>query len=142
VAEIIGGIGTSHVPAVGAALDKGQTNDPYWAPYFAKTVPAKEWIAAAKPDVVIVIYNDHATSFSLEIIPTFALGMAEVFEIADEGFGARAVPTVIGHPDLAWHLAESLVLDEFDITMVNEMTVDHGLTVPLSVLFGQPATWP
>lgn len=142
MAEIIGGIGTSHVPAVGAALDKGQTQDPYWAPYFAKTVPAKEWMAAAAPDVVIVVYNDHASAFSLEVIPTFALGMADVFEIADEGFGPRPVPAVTGHPELAWHLAESLVHDEFDLTMVNEMTVDHGLTVPLSVVFGQPEAWP
>lgn len=142
MAEIVGGIGTSHVPAVGAALDKGQTNDPYWAPYFAKTVPVKEWIAAAKPDVAVIIYNDHASAFSLEIIPTFALGLGAEFEIADEGFGPRPVPTVIGHPELAWHLAEALVLDEFDITMVNEMTVDHGLTVPLSVLFGQCDPWP
>lgn len=142
MAEIIGGIGTSHVPAVGAALDKKQTADPYWAPYFAKTVPAKEWMARAKPDVLILIYNDHASAFSLEIIPTFALGMAEDFAIADEGFGPRPVPDVVGHPELAWHLAESLVADEFDITMVNDMTVDHGLTVPLSVLFGQPDTWP
>jgi protocatechuate 4,5-dioxygenase, beta chain len=142
VAEIIGGIGTSHVPAVGAALDKGQSDDPYWAPYFAKTERAKKWIAAAKPDVLIVIYNDHASAFSLEIIPTFALGMAEEFEIADEGFGPRPVPVVVGHPELAWHLAEALVLDEFDLTIVNEMSVDHGLTVPLSVLYGQPDAWP
>lgn len=142
MAEIIGGIGCSHVPAVGAAIDKGLTGDPYWAPYFEKTVPAKEWVAAARPDVAIVIYNDHASAFSLEVIPTFALGMAEVFEVADEGFGRRPVPTVMGHPELAWHLAESLVADEFDLTLVNEMTVDHGLTVPLSVLFGQPEAWP
>lgn len=142
MAEIIGGIGTSHVPAVGAALDKGQTGDPYWSGYFAKTLPVKEWIAAAKPDVLVVVYNDHASAFSLQIVPTFALGMAEEFTIADEGFGPRPVPTVLGHPELAWHLAESLVLDEFDLTMVNEMSVDHGLTVPMSVLFGQPDAWP
>jgi protocatechuate 4,5-dioxygenase, beta chain len=94
------------------------------------------------PDVCIVVYNDHATAFSLELIPTFALGMAERFGIADEGFGPRPVPDVMGHPELAWHLAESLILDEFDMTLVNEMEVDHGLTVPLSVAYGQPDAWP
>jgi protocatechuate 4,5-dioxygenase, beta chain len=142
MAEIIGGVGCSHVPAVGAAIDKKVTGDAYWAPYFAKTIPAKEWMAAAKPDVAILIYNDHATAFSLETIPTFALGMAETFEVADEGFGRRPVPEVVGDPALAWHLAESLVADEFDITMINDMCVDHGLTVPLSVLFGEPDAWP
>ena len=90
----------------------------------------------------IVVYNDHANAFSLELIPTFALGLADEFPVADEGYGPRPVPTVHGHPDLAWHLAESLILDEFDLTLVNEMTVDHGLTVPLSVMFGQPDAWP
>ena len=142
MAEIVAGIATSHVPAVGVALDKGLTEEPYWAPYFAKLQPAREWIAELAPDVCIVVYNDHACAFSLEIIPTFALGMAEEFPIADEGFGPRPVPPVPGHPDLAWHLAESLVLDEFDMTLVNEMSVDHGLTVPLSVMFGQVDAWP
>jgi protocatechuate 4,5-dioxygenase beta chain len=142
VAELVGAIGTSHIPAVGVAIDKGRTQDDYWKPYFDKLPPAREWIAKVDPDVCIVVYNDHATAFSLELIPTFALGMAERFGIADEGFGPRPVPDVMGHPELAWHLAESLILDEFDMTLVNEMEVDHGLTVPLSVAYGQPEAWP
>jgi len=142
VAEIIAGVGTSHIPAVGAAIDKGRTQDPYWAPYFAKVEPVRKWMAEVEPDVCLVVYNDHANAFSLEIIPTFALGLAAEFPVADEGYGPRPVPTVYGHPDLAWHLAESLILDEFDLTLVNEMTVDHGLTVPLSVMFGEPDEWP
>ena len=142
MAEIVGGVGTSHIPAVGAAVDKGKTGDAYWKPYFDKLPPAREWIAEVDPDVCIVVYNDHANAFSLELIPTFALGLADRFEIADEGFGPRPVPVVEGHPELAWHLAESLILDEFDMTLVNEMKVDHGLTVPLSVMFGEPDAWP
>ena len=142
MAEIVGGVGTSHIPAVGAAVDKGKTGDAYWKPYFDKLPPAREWIAEVDPDVCIVVYNDHANAFSLELIPTFALGLGDRFEIADEGFGPRPVPVVEGHPELAWHLAESLILDEFDMTLVNEMKVDHGLTVPLSVMFGEPDAWP
>jgi hypothetical protein len=142
MAEIVGGVGTSHIPAVGAAVDKGKTGDAYWKPYFDKLPPAREWIAEVDPDVCIVVYNDHANAFSLELIPTFAIGLGDRFEIADEGFGPRPVPAVEGHPDLAWHLAESLILDEFDMTLVNEMKVDHGLTVPLSVMFGEPDAWP
>lgn len=142
MASIVAGVGCSHVPAVGAAIDKGKTDDPYWAPYFAKVAPAREWMADIAPDVCVVVYNDHASAFSLEVIPTFALGLAPSFQPADEGYGPRPVPVVEGHPELAWHLAESLILDEFDLTLVNEMAVDHGLTVPLSVMFGQPDTWP
>jgi protocatechuate 4,5-dioxygenase beta chain len=142
VARIVAGIATSHVPAVGAALDNGRTGDDYWRPIFAGYERSKQWIAALKPDVVFLVYNDHASAFSLEMIPTFALGCAEDFPPADEGWGPRPVPMVKGHPDLAWHIAQSLILDEFDITIVNQMSVDHGLTVPLSLMFGQPAAWP
>jgi protocatechuate 4,5-dioxygenase beta chain len=142
MARLVGGVGCSHVPAVGAAIDKGRTDEPYWAPYFAKLKPARAWMAEARPDVCIVVYNDHANAFSLEVIPTFALGLAEAFPPADEGYGPRPVPVVQGHPELAWHLAESLIGAEFDLTLVNEMAVDHGLTVPLSVMFGEPAAWP
>jgi protocatechuate 4,5-dioxygenase beta chain len=142
VARIIAGVATSHIPAVGAALDHGKTKEPYWRPVFEGFEWSKQWIAKLKPDVCIVVYNDHASAFSLDLVPTFALGCAAEFAVADEGWGPRAVPPVKGHPELAWHIAQSVVLDEFDITIVNKMDVDHGLTVPLSLMFGQPEEWP
>jgi protocatechuate 4,5-dioxygenase, beta chain len=142
MARISAGITSSHVPAIGAALDLGKTADPYWAPLFAGFEFSKRWMAQHTPDVVILVYNDHASAFSLELIPTFAIGCAETFMPADEGWGPRPVPVVEGHPELAWHIAQSTILDEFDMTIVNRMDVDHGLTVPLSLMFGQPARWP
>jgi len=142
MAQIIGGIGTSHVPAVGAAIDHGKEDEPYWVPYFEKIASVRDWVREAKPDVCIIAYNDHASAFSLAVIPTFAIGVGSTFPPADEGYGPRQVPDVAGHPQLAWHLAESLILDEFDMTIVNEMPVDHGLTVPLSVMFDRPEAWP
>ncbi|MGE3590728.1 MAG: class III extradiol dioxygenase subunit beta [Ilumatobacteraceae bacterium] len=142
MARIVGGVGTSHVPSIGAALDNGQQDTPYWKPLFDGYGPAREWLRELAPDVVLLVYNDHATAFSMELIPTFVLGLASEFAPADEGYGPRAVPVVKGHPELAWHLAESLILDEFDLTLANELDVDHGLTVPLSILCGQPDEWP
>jgi protocatechuate 4,5-dioxygenase beta chain len=142
MARIIGGIGTSHVPAIGAAMDNGNTGTDYWKPLFAGYEPARKWLAEAKPDVAIVVYNDHASAFSLQLISTFLIGVAPEFPPADEGYGPRMVPAVEGHPELAWHLAESLILDEFDMSIANEMPVDHGLTVPLSITCGQPDQWP
>jgi len=142
MARITAGVTTSHIPAVGAAIDLGKTREPYWQPVFAGYEFSRRWIAARRPDVVVLVYNDHASAFSLEIIPTFAIGCAESFAPADEGWGPRPVPVVQGHPELAWHIAQSTILDEFDMTIVNRMDVDHGLTVPLSLMFGQPAAWP
>ena len=142
MAKIIAGVATSHIPAVGAALDLGKSSEPYWAPVFEGYDRAKEWFKEVKPDAIILIYNDHASAFSLEMIPTFAIGCAPTFAPADEGWGPRPVPTVQGYPELGWHIAQSTILDEFDMTIINKMDVDHGLTVPLSLMFGQQTEWP
>ena len=142
MARITAGLTTSHIPAIGAAIDLGKTGEPYWQPVFAGYEWTRAWAAADPPDVVILIYNDHASAFSPQIVPTFALGCAEEFKPADEGYGARPVPVVRGHADLAAHLAQSLILDEFDLTLLYELDVDHGLTVPLSLVYGQPGEWP
>ncbi len=136
MARITASVYTSHVPAIGAALDLGKTGAAYWTPLFAGYEPSKAWFEANKPDVVFLVYNDHATAFSLELIPTFAIGCAAEFNPADEGWGPRPVPKVIGHPELASHIAQSVIQDDFDLTIVNKMDVDHGLTVPLSLMCG------
>lgn len=142
MARITAGIGTSHTPAIGAAVDLGKTDTDYWKPLFDGFKPAREWMAKTPPDVAIIVYNDHNNAFDFSMIPTFAVGCGDEFIIADEGWGARPVPLVKGYPEMAAHLVQSLVLDEFDITIVNEMQVDHGLTVPMSLLWGQPDVWP
>jgi len=142
MAKIIAGIGSSHTPAIGAAVDLNKQESDYWKPMFDGFKPSKQWMADIRPDLAIVVYNDHNNAFDFTMIPTFAVGCADEFPIADEGWGARPVPIVKGHPELASHMVQSMVLDEFDITIVNEMQVDHGLTVPLSLLFGEPDAWP
>nr|WP_319566460.1 class III extradiol dioxygenase subunit beta [uncultured Rhodoferax sp.] len=142
MARITASVYTSHVPAIGAAIDLGKTQEPYWQPLFKGYEFSKQWMKDNKPDVIFLVYNDHATAFSLDMIPTFAIGTAAEFTPADEGFGPRPVPKVIGHPDLASHIAHSVIQQDFDLTIVNKMEVDHGLTVPLSLMCGEPDAWP
>ena len=142
MARITASVYTSHVPAIGAALDLGKTQEPYWQPVFKGYDFSKQWMKDNKPDVIFLVYNDHATAFSLDMIPTFAIGTAAEFKPADEGWGPRPVPKVIGHPELASHIAQSVIQQDFDLTIVNKMDVDHGLTVPLSLMCGQPQAWP
>ena len=142
MAKLTAGIACSHVPAIGAAMDLGKTAEPYWAPLFQGFEPSRRWMAQHTPDVVFLIYNDHATALGLDMIPTFAIGCADEFKPADEGWGPRPVPIVKGHPELASHITQSVIQSDFDLTIVNRMDVDHGLTVPLSLMFGQPQAWP
>ena len=134
MARISASVYTSHVPAIGAAIDLGKTAEPYWQPLFKGFEFSKQWMQAHRPDVIFLVYNDHATAFSLDMIPTFAIGTADRYKPADEGWGPRPVPDVIGHPELASHIAQSVIQDDFDLTIVNKMDVDHGLTVPLNLL--------
>jgi len=141
-ARVTASIYTSHVPAIGNAVDQGVTDNPYWKPLFAGYEPTKEWIADNTPDAIVLVYNDHGNAFSLELIPTFAIGLAPEFPVVDEGWGPRPVPDVPGHPELASHIAQSVIQEDFDLTIANELPVDHGLTVPLTLMFGQPEEWP
>ncbi len=142
MAKITACVFTSHVPAIGAALDLGKTQEPYWQPVFKGYDYSKQWMKDNQPDVIILVFNDHATAFSLDMIPTFAIGTTDTYQPADEGWGPRPVPVVHGHPELAAHIAQSVIQQDFDLTIVNKMDVDHGLTVPLSLMFGQPQNWP
>ena len=137
MARITASVYTSHVPAIGAAMDLGKTHEDYWKPLFAGYDFSKQWMKDNKPDVIFLVYNDHATAFSLDMIPTFAIGTAAEYTPADEGYGARPVPKVKGHPALASHIAQSVIQQDFDLTIVNKMDVDHGLTVPLSLMCGE-----
>ena len=141
MAQIIGGITTSHVPAIGRAIARQLQQDPYWKPFFDGFTPVRHWLAEVKPDVVIVLYNDHGLNFFLDKMPTFAVGAAPSYANADEGWGIPSVPPFRGHPALSWHLIEQLVGEEFDLTTCQEMLVDHAFTLPMALLWPDQA-WP
>jgi len=141
MARIVGGITTSHVPAIGGAIAKGLQNEPYWKPFFDGFGPVRQWLAEVKPDVAVVFYNDHGLNFFLDKMPTFAVGAAPEYRNADEGWGLATLAPMAGHPALSWHVIESLVGEEFDPVSCQEMLVDHALTLPMLLLWPDQR-WP
>ncbi|GGX04348.1 protocatechuate 4,5-dioxygenase subunit beta [Pigmentiphaga litoralis] len=139
---LIAGIGTSHVPSIGGAHDRGKQATPAWRPLFDAYVPVREWLRELKPDVAIMVYNDHGADFFFDKYPTFAVGAADSYAIADEGFGTRPFPAIRGDLEFSQHLCESLVYDEFDITVCQEMRVEHGFLVPMHLCFDHDDSWP
>jgi protocatechuate 4,5-dioxygenase beta chain len=133
--RVVAGLGLSHVPSVGVAYDRGKMHTPAWKPLSDAYVPVRDWLAKLNPDLAIVVYNDHAADFGFDKYPTFALGVADRYRIADEGFGTRALPEVPGDFEFSAHLCESLVEDEFDLTVCQEMGVEHGFLVPMNLCF-------
>jgi len=142
MARIVGGIGTTHVPSIGNAIAKGLERDPYWRPFFDGFDAAHRWLAQVQPDVVVVLYNDHGLNFFLDKLPTFAIGAANEYKHADEGWGLPVSRPYPGDMALSWHLIESLVANEFDITTCQEMLVDHAFTIPLALLWPEPNARP
>jgi protocatechuate 4,5-dioxygenase beta chain len=144
MARIVGGIGLSHVPSVGPVVDRNRTQEPAWKPLFDAYVPVREWLEEIKPDVAIVVYNDHVADFTFDKYPTFALGVAEQYAIGDEGFGTRALPEVTGDAELSTHLAQALIYEhEFDLTLCQKIAVEHGFLVPMNLCFAHsPSGWP
>lgn len=143
MAKLIGGLGSSHVPSIGMAMDKGLTETNDWKPFFDGIGPGRDWVKANRPDVAVVIFNDHGNAFFLDKVPTFAIGCAERYDPIDEGFGVRAIPSFAGHAELGWHLVDQLVENRFDPMIVQEIEVDHGLQVPMELFFGKPdVAWP
>ena len=140
--KIVAGIGVSHVPSIGPAYDKKRQNEPDWKPLFDGIAPIKKWLAEeVKPDVALVVYNDHGCDFGLDRVPTFAIGTQDEYEQSDEGFGLRPLPDVPGDSELSWHLAQELVYNDFDMTVVQEMKLDHGFLVPYPLFFSHDPTW-
>lgn len=137
MARLIGGICTSHIPAIGNAIARGLEQDDYWRPFFAGYPPVREWLERAQPDAAVVVYNDHGLNFFLDNLPTFAVGAAPEYQNADEGWGLPTLPPYPGDPELSWHVIESLVADEFDVATCQEMRVDHAFTVPHALLWGR-----
>jgi protocatechuate 4,5-dioxygenase beta chain len=142
VATVIGSVMTSHVPAIGRAIDRTLQQDPYWKPWFEGFPPVHRWLARERPDLVVVFYNDHGLNFFLDKMPTFAVGAAAEYRNADEGWGIPTLAPFAGHPKLSWHLIESLVAEEFDVVTCQEMLVDHAVTLPMAMLWPGEGAWP
>jgi len=135
MAKIIGGLATSHIPAIGGAIAKGLQQDPYWKPFFDGFAAAREWVRAEKPDVAIVFYNDHGLNFFLDKMPTFAIGAADQYNNADEGWGIPTLPPFKGDAALSWKIVNHLIDKEFDVVTCQEMLVDHAFTLPLKLFW-------
>jgi protocatechuate 4,5-dioxygenase beta chain len=141
MASIIGGVATTHVPSIGKAIADKKQNDPYWAPFFRGFDYVHQWLARAKPDVAVVFYNDHGLNFFLDKLPTFAVGAADEYRSEDEGWGIPVSQAARGDAAFSWHLINTLVADDFDITMCQDMLIDHAVTIPMSLMW-PGATWP
>ena len=134
MAKIIAGIGCSHAPSIAHAYDHRLVEEPPWKPLFTAFKQTSQWLLRQKPDVLIVLYNDHVDQYFFDAWPTFTIGVAAEYQIADEGWGPRTFPIVPSHQKFAQHLAIQIVENGFDLTVSQRMVLDHGFLSPMPLL--------
>lgn len=142
MAKVIGGLSTSHVPMIGRAIAGKKQQEVSFAPFFESFSKVHDWLGDARPDVVVVIYNDHGLNFFLDNMPTFAIGAAHAYHNADEGWGPPEPRVFKGAAELSWHVVKSLVADEFDVSTCQEMLFDHAGITALDLLWPERGELP
>ena len=126
MARIVGGLGISHTPSMGLEYDRGVSRgwSPEWKLWFDGVQPVKAWLEALRPDQVVIVYNDHLNHFEFDAYPTLAIGVADSFPQADEGFGLRPFPSLRGDTDFGWSVTTALVRGGFDMTVCQGQGAD------------------
>lgn len=140
MAKLVGAIGSSHAPSIAFAYDHQHGDRPEWKGFFEAYQPVRQWLQEIQADTLIFVYNDHLNNFRFDNYPSFALGTGPLHPVFGEGQVPRQLPPVPGDSDLAWHVARSLLADEFDPSLCLEMALDHGVMSVLPLL--APPPWP
>ncbi|WP_324785803.1 3-carboxyethylcatechol 2,3-dioxygenase [Streptomyces sp. H51] len=127
-------VGLSHSPLIGK-------NDP--APDVVAAVDAavdeaRAFVRAFDPELVVLYAPDHYNGFFYKEMPPFCLA-TEAHAVGD--FGSSAGPLSVD-AKAAQALARGVLDRGVDLTVSARMTVDHGFTQPLEVLFGGIANVP
>jgi protocatechuate 4,5-dioxygenase beta chain len=139
---VVGGVGCSHAPVLAALHDSGRAPEGVWADLMDGFARTKTWLDQLGPDLAVVVYNDHFNHFFLDNYPTFALGVATQYPLADEGRAKRRFDSLPGDSAFGWRVAEHLLAAEFDPSICQEMAVDHGVLAALPLLLPTPWTVP
>lgn len=131
MATITGAVAASHTPTIGFGLDAGKQADPVGAPIFTAFEAPRRWLAEQKPDALVVIYNDHITTYFQDHYSAFLRGVGEPWNVADEGGGRRTLSPIKRHPELAAHTSQSVMADSYNLSFFQGRALDHGCFSPL-----------
>jgi hypothetical protein len=127
MAELVAAFGVPHTPFY-PALVKREGPDCETGRLFAK-VSAD--LAAAAPDLIVIVDTDHLNTFFLDNLPVFAVGVDTSFRGPNDEPPEIAVGTYPSAPDFAAHLRARGIAAGYDLALVQDFAVDHSIAVPL-----------
>ena len=121
-AQVVLGVGASHSTLMNTNWDDVVHTDR--AERFRDGLrAARDAVAAARADTVVLVGSNHFRGFWLDLVPAFTVGVGEC--VASGESGTPGGPQRVDVP-LARHVAQSLVDDEFDVAFSARMQIDHG----------------
>ncbi|GAA5176253.1 2,3-dihydroxyphenylpropionate 1,2-dioxygenase [Pseudonocardia eucalypti] len=130
MARVVLGVGASHSTLMNTHWDKVVHRAD--AERFRDALgEAREAIAAARPDVAVIIGSNHFRGFWLDLIPAFTLGVGEVIASGESGTPSGPQRT---DPPFAQALAERLVEAGTEVAISARLQIDHGQTHAIQYL--------
>lgn len=131
--EIVAAIGTAHAPQF---LTKPSSEDPAQLEAVFQALTALQTrLHETRPDVVLILANDHVENFYLNTVPPFTVftGLEARGHFGGKDFRYQ------GHPELAYALLEEGLRVGVDLAYSQEAYLGHSFVVPLNFLLWEPA---
>jgi 2,3-dihydroxyphenylpropionate 1,2-dioxygenase len=92
---------------------------------------ARDLLAAARPDAVVVIGSNHFRGMFLDLMPSYTVGVSEVLGAGEALTPEGPLPV---DTELARSVVDTMVTQGFDPAFSLRLTVDHGITHSLQHL--------
>ena len=119
-----------HTPGLGNLTDKAPADQ--MARIIAGYDVLKKQVAEAKPDVMIVISDDHFDMFTLKAMPAFAIGVGKTHtpHPGTEQWIQQKRGPIPGHPELAMKIYENLLENGVEPLRFEQGELIHNVLLP------------
>lgn len=129
--QITLGAAISHAPGITGWPDRADSKQS--SRFLAGIEKLRRAFAEARPDIIVLVCNEHFVNFYLNNMPAICVGTGESHFGPVEPEAWLRIPKrrVPGHPALAKALVKEALNSGFDLSFAEEMALDHGSMVPL-----------
>jgi protocatechuate 4,5-dioxygenase beta chain/2,3-dihydroxyphenylpropionate 1,2-dioxygenase len=132
--EIVIGAAISHAPGITGWPDRADSQQS--GRFYAGIEKLSRTFADAKPDVILLVCNEHFVNFYLSNMPAICVGTGQSHFGPVEPEAWLHIPKrrIAGHPALARALVMEALNSGFDLSFSEELALDHGAMVPLHLV--------
>lgn len=130
MSRLVLGVGASHSTLMNTHWDE-VADLPAAQQFRDGLAQARDRVAAAEPDAVVVIGSNHFRGMFLDLMPAVTLGVGECVGAGESGTPGGPLPV---DTELARRVTDGLLAADFDPAFSLRLQVDHGITHSLQYL--------